>query len=183
MFKLTVTLAVALYAGFVIWGDPTDSVAEADTALAPATVSTRSAEPASPVILREADAPGGAVVARPAVTDLVVPEAAVIAAAAPDPAGSYVTPRPIGEPVLVSLRAAAAPDAGAPDAGASDRMVVTGSRVNMREGPSTRNAVVDSLTRGTVVERIGVAESGWIELRDVATGRTGFMSPRFLDPA
>ncbi len=53
----------------------------------------------------------------------------------------------------------------------------------MRGGPSTADGVIDSLAEGTLAEAIGETVDGWREIRDVETGRTGFMSARFLQPA
>ena len=189
MMKLTFTLAAALYAGFVIWGRPTDGIAEAATDDRPV-VNADAPEYADPVIL---DDDGSAPVARAATTDIVVPEASVIAASAPDPSDTYEAPVRIGQPTRISLidSPAALPDTDATDAVAAaleasgdvSRMVVTGSRVNLRSGPSTGNEVLTSLSGGTEVEAIGDPVDGWMELRDPATGQRGFMSANFLAPA
>ncbi|CTQ50082.1 SH3 domain-containing protein [Jannaschia donghaensis] len=183
MLKMTFTLAVALYAGFVIWGDPqSDLLTERstrDTAIAAASAG----EFSQPVIMTDDQA--GAVVTRAAMIDTVVPDAATIAASAPDPSETRRGPRLIGEPVVVSLVEASAPIT-ATDAGPaidSDLYKVSGSRVNMRSGPSTANTVVDSLPGGTLTEMIGEVSDGWAEIRDVASGRTGYMAARFLEPA
>lgn len=62
------------------------------------------------------------------------------------------------------------------------RLYVTGSKVNMRAGPSTGDAVVAALTRGTEVEDLGTAIPGWSTIRVVATGKRGYMASRFLSP-
>ena len=61
-------------------------------------------------------------------------------------------------------------------------LYVTGTRVNLRAGPSTDNAIVTALTQGTATEVIAEAPDGWFEIRDSATGVTGFMSGDFLSP-
>ncbi len=61
-------------------------------------------------------------------------------------------------------------------------LFVTGSRVNMRAGTSTREAVVAKLTRGTAVEFLGPAAAGWSEIRVLETGARGFMASQFLSP-
>ncbi|MDJ0629737.1 MAG: SH3 domain-containing protein [Rhodobacter sp.] len=72
----------------------------------------------------------------------------------------------------------------APEPEPEPRIVyVTGSRVNMRAGPSTSNPVVDRLVRGTAAEVLGEAGDGWLQIRDIATGTEGFMSGDFLSPA
>ena len=184
MLRLTFTLAVALYAGFVIWGEPVDGMN------GPLAAQASAADPAAPdydrpVILGAESEPGVAV-ARAAVAEVVVPEASVIAASAPNPAETWERPSAIGVPVRISLvEPAARDDAGATTAvpDGAERMVVAGSRVNLRAGPSTANAVVGSLVRGAAVVVLGEAADGWVELRDEATGRTGFMAARFLEPA
>jgi SH3-like domain-containing protein len=92
-------------------------------------------------------------------------------------------PRLVGEPALVSLVSPAVPAAAAERDAGSDLLRVTGSRVNMRSGPGTANAVVDSLPRGTLAEPIGTPIDGWQEIRDVESGLVGFMSARFLEPS
>ena len=178
MFRLTFTLAAALYASFVIWGDPGDVAAIRE----PAPVIL--AEGADAPVRLETNASSRAQVTR----DVVAPEPALIAASAPAPAESFGEAVLIGEPTRVSLvdpaKAVVTETAAATSTEASDAMMkVSGSRVNLRSGPSTGNGVVDSLVRGTLVEQIGDPVNGWVELRDVATGATGFMAARFLEPA
>lgn len=60
---------------------------------------------------------------------------------------------------------------------------VDGDRVNFRAGPSTDNAILDTLTRGETLELIEEAPDGWAHLRVVATGLEGYMSGDFLTPA
>ncbi|UWQ21254.1 SH3 domain-containing protein [Jannaschia sp. W003] len=179
MFRLTFTLAAALYAGFVIWGDP-DQLAE-ERAPAPV-ILAENAAPDGPVVL-ETNASSRAQVTRDAAA---APAAALIAAAAPAPADTFSQPALIGEPKRVSLVEPAATPVAVTTAsvdGVEGLMKVSGSRVNLRLGPSTGNGVVDSLVRGTLVEQIGDPVNGWVELRDVATGATGYMAARFLEPA
>ena len=198
MMKMTFTLAAALYAGFVIWGTPEGGTVTAGAAQADSPrLATAQADFAAPVILNtEASSRSGDAAVEAAVTRTVVPDAAVIAASAPDPSETFRTPALIGAPQRVSLRASAEPvavRAPAPAAAATAEaaaleagpglMQVTGSRVNLRAGPSTGNAVVDSLVRGTVVEPLGAPIDGWQELRAIDTGVTGFMSSNFLAPS
>lgn len=180
MLKLTMTLAAALYAGFVIWGAPTD-VAENTFVAQPAVISTASADFDRPVILQTQE--DDAVVTRAAVTSTEVPSAAAIAASAPEPRS--VQRRMIGEPVVVSLVRPTNPAPGSTgDAVPREGLfVVTGSTVNMRSGPSTGNAVIDSLVQGTLTEALGEEVDGWIEVRDITTGLSGFMAARFLEPS
>ncbi|QBF30049.1 SH3 domain-containing protein [Thalassococcus sp. S3] len=57
---------------------------------------------------------------------------------------------------------------------------ITGSRVNMRNGPGTSYGIITSLTRGTGVEVIDDAGNGWVKLRPVDGGQVGWMAGRFL---
>jgi hypothetical protein len=191
MWKMTLALTLALYAGFVIWGEPSDlGEAEASVALSatPVAPSTDSATYDRPVILvAESEV---AMVTRDAVAFTPSLDPAAIAAAAPVPA--VAEPRVLGEPIIVSLvqpgapaetQAALAVETEADAATGGALLSVTGSRVNMRTGPSTTQGVVDSLPRGTVTEAIGAPQNGWQRIRDLSTGRTGWMSARFLAPA
>lgn len=184
MFKMTFTLAVALYSGFVIWGDPSDDLTTTVTTrdLAVAAAATEYAQP----VIMDGAAQNGVAVTRAAVVDIVVPDAATIAASAPLPQAGTAGPRLIGEPVVVSLVQTAAP-AATSTAAVQDEVdglfKVSGTRVNMRSGPSTSNTVVDSLPGGTLAEIIGTEADGWVQIRDVASGQTGYMAARFLEPA
>ena len=62
-------------------------------------------------------------------------------------------------------------------------VAITGNRVNLRAGPSTNDAVVGQLTRGTKAQVVGRPAKGWIELQDLETGLHGFMAERFTAPA
>lgn len=59
---------------------------------------------------------------------------------------------------------------------------VTGSSVNLRAGPSTRDAVLTALLQGERVELLGATDNGWAQIRAVSTGVEGFMATRFLTP-
>ncbi|MDJ0826554.1 MAG: SH3 domain-containing protein [Rhodobacter sp.] len=83
----------------------------------------------------------------------------------------------------ITLVAAPAADLTSDPQEAEPRIVyVTGSRVNMRAGPSTQNAVIGRLVRGAEAEVIAEAPNGWMQIRDIATGTEGFMSGDFLSP-
>ena len=192
MFKLTFTLAAALYAGFVIWGDPDVALVEDETAPQNTVVLAEGGadlDTAAPVVL---ETNASSRTAEIAVTRDAPLDAAAIVAATPDPAAP-TAPSRIGEPRRISLVApeAVAEPAAPLDAVAADAQTeltegllkVTGSRVNLRAGPSTGNDVVDSLVRGTLVEQVGVEINGWLKLRDVTSGVEGYMAARFLEPA
>lgn len=59
-------------------------------------------------------------------------------------------------------------------------VVVIGSRVNQREGPSTTNRVMGQLTEGTRVRKVG-DQGGWSKI--VSQLGTGWMSSDFLSSA
>lgn len=61
----------------------------------------------------------------------------------------------------------------------ADIRTVAGSRVNMRQGPSTRYGVVTTLTQGTETEVLETA-NGWARIRVVETGRMGWMAESLL---
>lgn len=192
MFKLTFTLAVALYAGFVIWGQPSDALTtELSTRDVAAAIPTDARFDRPVIIANGSSRMANAVVTRAAVIDTVVPDAATIAASAPAPGAFGTEPRLIGEPLVVSLVRPDTPAsadalqiaAAAVTTSTEGLLQVNGSRVNLRSGPSTSNAVVDSLVGGTLAEPLGNVVDGWVEIRDVASGLTGYMSAQFLDPA
>ena len=90
------------------------------------------------------------------------PEPEVIAA--PEP-----TPAPAPEPTTQPDQPAVLPV-----------LYVTGTTVNMRAGPTTRDGVVAKLVRGTAVDDLGEATQGWSQIRVIATGKRGYMATRFL---
>ncbi|MEM8879255.1 MAG: SH3 domain-containing protein [Pseudomonadota bacterium] len=74
--------------------------------------------------------------------------------------------------------AAEPPSADVSDGATS--LYVTGTRVNLRAGPSTEAEIVTALTQGSETELLAEAEDGWLQIRDIATGVEGFMSGDFL---
>lgn len=82
-------------------------------------------------------------------------------------AAEVVEELPVTEPVV----AEAAP---------LDLRLVDSTRVNMRAGPGTNYAVLDTLNGGTETEVINVNADGWAEIRVTATGQTGWMAERLL---
>jgi uncharacterized protein YgiM (DUF1202 family) len=59
--------------------------------------------------------------------------------------------------------------------------------VNLRKGPSTDDAVVATLTKGTEVKVTGAAKTGdnytWYPVKVVDTGTSGWVAANFLEPA
>lgn len=62
----------------------------------------------------------------------------------------------------------------------NDIRSVTGSLVNMRSGPGTDYDVVDQLTQSTRVEVLSNSGTGWVELRPVDGGTTGWIAEFLL---
>lgn len=61
-----------------------------------------------------------------------------------------------------------------------DLREVAGARVNMRQGPGTNYAVLDTLPRGTSVEVLEVDAEGWAKLRVMDNDQIGWMAERLL---
>jgi hypothetical protein len=62
----------------------------------------------------------------------------------------------------------------------ADIRVVDGSRVNVRSGPGTDYGVVDTLIRGDRVEILDDSGTGWVRMRDTASGTIGWMADFLL---
>lgn len=60
------------------------------------------------------------------------------------------------------------------------RLFVTGTRVNVREGPSTQYRVVGTVSHGDVVELVTFEGQSWARIRLPDGKETGYMSRRFL---
>ncbi len=71
----------------------------------------------------------------------------------------------------------------APEPPAADIRAVLGRRVNMREGPGTRFPVLASLSRGARVEILDDPGSGWVRLRPLDGGPTGWMASSLIGAA
>lgn len=57
---------------------------------------------------------------------------------------------------------------------------ITGSRVNLRQGPGTTYAVMGTLFFDDEVEVLQDPDIGWVQLRNVDDGRIGWMASRFV---
>ncbi len=62
----------------------------------------------------------------------------------------------------------------------ADWRVVTGNRVNMRNGPGTEYSVVERLQRGDRVEVLQDPGTGWVKLKVEYSGRVGWMADFLL---
>ncbi|MFQ6553496.1 SH3 domain-containing protein [Aestuariibius insulae] len=83
----------------------------------------------------------------------------------------------IGEADVLQGELSQVEEVAAPPA---DLRYVAGSRVNVREGPSTSFGVVTTLSRGAETEVIGNNGQGWLEIRIVGQTETGWMAERLL---
>ena len=59
-------------------------------------------------------------------------------------------------------------------------MIVAGRSVNVRGGPSTRDAVVAKLTKGEAVTVVADSGTGWTQIRIEGDGVEGFISTQLL---
>ncbi|MCG6902082.1 MAG: SH3 domain-containing protein [Rhodobacter sp.] len=194
MIRLTLMLVAAMAAAMLIWGKDTpemraeaieeavleeiETVVVAEPVVAPAPV----AEPSANVVETT-----------PSVDTNAVTEAVAEAAQALDDNDSDVEVAQLNRidltgttSGLLQFNAAdAAAEAAQPvEAPQAARiLIVTGNRVNMREGPSTSRSVVGRLREGDKAELMAEAPDGWVQVRAVASGQTGFMAARFLQPA
>ena len=57
---------------------------------------------------------------------------------------------------------------------------VTGSRVNVREGPSTDYSVLGKVTYGEAAEIVSDPEADWVKIRIEGDGVEGFIMKRFM---
>lgn len=64
----------------------------------------------------------------------------------------------------------------------SERLIwfVTGSRVNVREGPSTNYAVMGKVTYGEAAEIVSDPDASWVKIRIEGDGVEGFIMKRFM---
>jgi hypothetical protein len=164
LLRLSVILLAVLWVCATIWGTPVASTADAQTPLrlpeAPKVVGSVTTY-AVPTILSADTARS---LAPSASTRAATP------AVLPLPTPASVTRPATPEPEIVPIEAALLP-----------LFTVIGTRVNMRAGPSTENPVVAALSLGSVTEALGPEIGGWIEIRDLDSGISGFMSVRFLE--
>lgn len=84
-------------------------------------------------------------------------------------------------PATPLIAAAPAPADPAPPAPAALPVrYVVADAINVREGPSTSNAVIGRLTRNEAVSVVSEAESGWVRIRIEGDGLEGFVAARLL---
>ena len=156
MFRLTLVLLVGLYATMAIWGEPTGSdVAVSRDATLPSSLPSLGAAPAA----AEAEPAQGSTLA-----DVSEKEAVEMALAAGEKKPEAATP-------------AVAPQEEPEDL--VERWYVTGSRVNLRSGPSTGAAIVGGLSLGDRAEILSDPNDQWIRIR-TEEGLEAWIYGRFL---
>lgn len=119
-----------------------------------------------------------------------------VPAPAPRPAPPVViapepVPAPAPEPVVVEAPEPAPPPQAEPQPEPQPEpepdpvftvLYVTGSKVNLRAGPSTGEAIVTALHQGDAVDELEPEQDGWSYIRAQESGAVGFMATRFLSP-
>lgn len=116
--------------------------------------------------------PAPAPPAPPAAPDPAPPPAAPAAAPLPDDGLQFTS---LADPSVTT--AVVVPE---PEALPRDLRIVTGSRVNMREGPSTAYPIVLTLNGGTMTEVLEQDPGGWARVRVLDAGVEGWISGRML---
>ncbi len=155
MFRLTAVLLAGLYATMVIWGDPVDSEVS---------VTRAGASPAVPVVASARTIAPDRSAREGGRADVSAEEAVGMALAA----GTQTTPKQAQGP---ERRAEAAPEI--------ERWFVTGSRVNLRSGPSTSSAIVGGVSLGDRAEVLSDPSDSWTRIR-TERGTEAWIYSRFL---
>lgn len=89
----------------------------------------------------------------------------------------YAEPTIIPAPVFEPTPLAAEPVAATP---ALDLRLVTGDRVNLRQGPGTQHPVLTTMPQGTEAAFLEVNDNGWVKVRLTDGDQVGWMSGRLL---
>lgn len=171
MIRLTLLLAFCIWLVFVLGPEPAPPQAEAEEPQAPVTN-------ASGTVTEITLETGETWQVDRVITTSAVPEdpQSVIAPPPDDTVANAAEEDAVEEPAVVPE------DEPAETTADVLLLYVTGTRVNLRAGPSTDTAIVTALTQGTATELIAEAPDGWYEIRDPASGTSGFMSGDFLSP-
>ncbi len=82
------------------------------------------------------------------------------------------------DPTLTSLSAPAPAATASPDL--LTIREVAARAVNMREGPDTSYAVIDTLPQGTQTQVVETDGNGWVRVRIIGTGQMGWVAERLL---
>ena len=157
MFRLTAVLLACLYATMAIWGDRP----EGDVVVA-------RADSFSPALAGLGAAPAANAEAKRNLSDVSAREAVEMALAAGAKAKSD------------AVRVAATPTPQEAAEEEEGRFVyVTGSRVNLRRGPTTNSAVIGSVTQGDRAEPLSDLGDSWVRIRTEG-GVEAWIYGRFL---
>lgn len=156
MIRMSLYLCAAIFLAQLIAGRP-DPAAPGNAAPQPVAASALAPVPA------EAPAPQP----RPAIAAPAPAPRVILASTAPEPAAP---PLPAPEPALADLPAAPEPDI----------RHVTGSLVNVREGPSTGHPVVGQVSLGEAALVVGDGDAPWVRIRIEGDGVEGYIAARFL---
>lgn len=157
MLRMTLVLVASIYAALSIWGEPTGddvTVARADS-FAPALTSLRG----------EAGTTEVANSARPALSER---EAVQLALAAGTRPSVDDAPQPAAAET-------------APEEADDDRLIVyvSGSRVNLRDEPTSRSAIVGTVSIGDRAEVLSDLSDSWVRIR-TDRGVEAWIYGRFL---
>ena len=96
--------------------------------------------------------------------------------------GSTAFPQPVFLDPNLNTTPANAPATEQPEVAAAPVEIreITGSRVNMRQGPGTTYPVIGTLFYDDQVEVLDDLGNGWVQLRKVGDNRIGWMAARFV---
>lgn len=128
-----------------------------------------------------------AMVLAPELDEPVFAEQVAVLAPVEQPAPE-VTQAALVSPVKVAAVAAPTEPESAPleivsiPEAAPERIIwyVTGSKVNVREGPSTNYSVMGNVTYGEAAEIVSELDADWIKIRIEGDGVEGFIMKRFM---
>ena len=169
MIRLTLLLLAAIVVTMSVAGREPETVTQAETTTPPVEVARAGTVPtALPDNRLALDDERGAFARALAATE---------AADAPEPEPE---PEPVSFETAPGAVSKAALEVAAPNEAA---WYVTGSRVNLREGPSTSTAVVGQAREGQRVEVLGGGADGWMRIRVIESGITAYIYGRFLAEA
>lgn len=162
MIRLTLLLLAAIAITMVVAGREPGRTTVAEATTPPVEVARAETAPtALPDTRLALDDEAGAIARALAATEAAD-------APRPQPASLETAPEPAREAAL---------DTPAADEAA---WYVTGSRVNLREGPSTSTAVVGQAREGQRVEMLDAAPDGWMRIRVIESGLIAYIFGRFL---
>ncbi len=120
----------------------------------------------------------------PVFTELVAKVAPVVEAAPEVTRAALISPVEVAAPVVVSTPepVAVAVVAIPEPAPEPERIIwfVTGSRVNVRGGPSTNYQVLGKVTYGEAAEIVSDPDADWVKIRIEGDGVEGFIMKRFM---